>query len=128
MVETTHRRHALTFKQKMDIADLLKDIVETTETGSFYKPGWTDAAVAKRMKCTEGNVGHVRRSLFPVFHDKFKSPDKVQTKKELGTLSERVADLDSRVSFLEEELLARLQYLESELGVTPPTKASKPSK
>lgn len=127
MTEGTNRRHTLSFKQKMEIAEFIKDVVDTSETGAHYKAGWSDAVVAKRMKCTDNNVAAVRRSLYPVFHDKHKTPDKLQTNKALGSLAERVADLDNRVAFLEEELLARLQYLENELGVTPP-KAGKSSK
>jgi len=125
MTEQAIRRHALTFKEKLEVADFLKSVIETPDSApAFYKSGWSDAAVAKRMKCTPGNVRGVRVYMYPSFIDKNKrdTPEKKVAFTKVTDLQAQVAHLQSRVKFLEEEFIVRLQYLEEGLGVTPPTK------
>lgn len=99
MTETPVRRHSLNFKEKLELAEFLKSVVETNDEGiSFYKPGWTDAAVAKRNRCTPGNVQGVRVQLYPKFMDKVPAANASEI------FAQRLADLEARVEYLEREL------------------------
>lgn len=105
-------------KKKMEIAEFLKTVIHTNEEGdASYKGVWNDSLVAKQMRCSPANVRGIRVLFYPNFLSKFR-PEMAVVKKS-GNVTEKLAHLDMRVKFLEEELLARLTYLETELGVTP---------
>ena len=123
MTTITKRRHSLSFTEKLDLVDFMKSIVETPENSpAFYKSGWSDEAIAKRMKCSSANVRGVRKHIYPNFVDKYKidkPPAKPKSVK-VADLQSQIDDLRNHVLALEEELCARLRYLEEGLGVTPP--------
>lgn len=126
MSDTPNRRRSIGFKERLELAEFLKSVIVSSEDGfSHYKEGWSDPAVAKRMKCSPGNVVGVRKPLYPNFVDKYKVPKKQEEPKAdlLGNLAEQVRVLHKRMSFLEDSVLARLKYLEEELGITPPDTA-----
>ena len=123
MTTITNLRHSLSFKEKLDLVDFMKSIVETPENSpAFYKLGWSDEAIAKRMKCSPANVRGIRNHIYPSFVDKYKI-DKLPAKAKpvkVADLQWQINDLRNQVLALEEECYARLQYLEEGLGVTPP--------
>lgn len=126
MSDTPNRRHSISFKERLELAEFLKSVIVTNDEGfSHYKDGWSDPAVAKRMKCSPGNVVGVRKPLYPNFTDKWKLPKKNEEPKTdlLDNLAEQVRVLHKRMSFLEDSVLSRLKYLEEELGITPSDKA-----
>lgn len=123
MPATTSRRRVLSFMEKLDLADFLKSVVETPENApASYKTGWSDEAVAKRLECTAPNVRGVRHHLYPNFVDKHKRDTAKEPTIKVANLQAQIDHVCGRVTFMEEELFARLKYLEDALGVTPPAK------
>lgn len=112
--------------KKMEIAEFLKTVIHMSAEGdATYKGAWSDSLAAQHLRCTAGNVRGIRQKFYPTFQSKFR-PEKAVAKAKkdaLAALEDRVTyieqDILARLEDLENDMLARLTYLETELGVKP---------
>jgi len=79
---------------------ILDDVLIKEEAGYRYKPGWTDGKVAKAMKATRANIQYLRGKVYGPLIEKPKRAKAAPNKEVLAKL----ADLESRIAYLEREL------------------------
>lgn len=117
MTETTQRppRHYLSLASQFRVHERLKQVLVCVDAHADpklyeYIDSHTDESVAEEMDfvCRATNVRHVREQLFGELRPRARihQPD-----------SERIASLEKAVSVL----MARVAYLENQLGVENPT-------
>lgn len=93
----------MTFKDAIELGELLKSVVITENGVTRYQPKWNDDAVAKKSGYANHSVKHLRAQLFPNFFH----PTRVGSEKktaEIDALKERITDLELRLKRLEDSL------------------------
>lgn len=91
----------ITFEKRLQIYEFLKTVCTKLEDGhAEYATGWTDAAVAKHMGVTEGNVYYLRSTQF----GPTRKPPGAGDRGEIASLQRAVEDLQKRLFKLEDAL------------------------
>lgn len=98
--ETPRKRNFLSLNDRIAIHDLLKEVA--TKEGDFvvFKPGWDDNAIAQKLGVTTANVQSVRLSTLGLVRAFRKAPPS-KSKSDLG---QKIAELEARISYLEDQL------------------------
>lgn len=96
-------KNMIAFEKRLEIYEFLKTVCKKHDDGrAEYLPGWTDAAVAKHLSVTEGNVYSLRSSQFGITRKAPSSSSGGQ--REIAELIDEVSKLQQRVEHLEREL------------------------
>lgn len=98
--ETPRKRNFLSLTDRIAIHDLLKEVAAKEGDFVVFKPGWDDHAIAQKLGVTAANVQSVRLSTLGLT----RAFRKTAAPKIKSATSQKIAELEQRISYLEDQL------------------------